>query len=430
MFFKRLFKKPPPPKPAVEKLSLEELRERVKKLRGEKLENAKLGLNPLLDEITKERERLLDELKALTGAEPTEEIHPGLLKTSTEARKYFNEKMRRALAEIQSRPEFSVGALAAFGEKLTKATNLTTDAMLVHARYVRATFGSAFTAIESHLRRLHELARQAHTSIEGILSDDKSLDSIFSELNSQVELIRNAEKVRDDIKSLEGRAKGIEETLKKERDRLTQLRSSEEFERVAESRRKLEQARLEMNRVRSEVVSAFSDLSRPLRKLDKLVVSGGHQMDREMIKTLELCISNPAETISSDEKISAVEALLQETAKLLAERKIDLADRERRKKLEKARKLAAGLREFKRRLELLEQQLEAQRRAAEHPIQKQTAELEGAINQHESELERVKTMIEEFGRKSELMKGEIEDKRVRLENLASETLGTKIELTS
>ena len=430
MFFKRLFKKPPPPKPAVERLSLEELHERVKKLRAKKLEDAELGLNPLLEEITKDREKILDELKALTDAEPTEEIHPGLLKTATEARKLFIEKMTRGLAEIQRRPEFSVDTLAAFDGKLAKATNLTTHAMVTHARYLRDTFGSKFTAIESHLRGLHGLARQVHVGIESILRDDRSLDSISSEINSHAELIQHAEKVRNDIKSLEGRAKEIEEKVKKGRGRLTQLMSSEEFKRVAESRRKLEQARVEINRVRSEAVSAFSDLSRPLRKLDKLVASGGHQMDREMIKTLELCINNPAETISSDEKISAAEALLQETAKLLAERKIDLDDRKRRKKLEMARKLAVGLREFKKRLELLNQQLETQRRAAEHPIQKQTAELERVIDQHESELKRVKESIEEFGRKSELMKDEIEGKRVKLEGLASETLGSKIELTS
>jgi hypothetical protein len=429
MFFRRIFRKPPPPKPVLEKLDLDALRERVNKLGKEKLETVKPTFNAVLNETAKVRGMLLNDLKKLADAKPSEEVYPGLLRTCTEARKLLIEKMTRALADIERKTELTTGALEAFDGKLTKAINLTTDATDVHGRYVEMIFRPEFAAVRSGLRRLNELAEHAHTTIEGILSESRELDSISFEINSQTELIQHIKKTQEDIKSLEILSKEIEERVKNEREQLKQLMSGEEFERATETMRELKQIELEINHVKGEVMSAFSDISRPLRKLEKLVSSGGHQMDRENIKTLGLCINNPLEIISSDEKIQVAERLLQETAKLVEDDKIKLNEKERKKKLERIRKLAARLKEFKRYLELLNQRLETQRQALEHPIQKQVSKLEQSIAQNESELNNIKKSIEELGQKSKLADKEIEEKRANLEKLAGEILGTKVELT-
>lgn len=429
MFFKRLFKKPPPPEPVVEKLGLGALRERVDSLRKERLETIGPTFNTVADELIRTRETLLNDLKILADAKPFEDVYPGLLKTGIEAKKLLKEKITRALTDINRRPEPSTSALEAFDEKLAKTTNLTTDAMVIHGRYVRTTFGPEFTSVQFSLRRLHDVSKQVHTTIGEILRESRRLDSLSSEIDSQVELMRYVTQFQDDAKSLENFSRGTEEKVKNDKERLTKLRSSEEFKRTVDAKQKFKQTELEINRIKGEVRSAFSDIGRPLRKFEKLVSSGKHQIDREKIKALELCVNNPLELISSDEKISVAEELLRETAKLLDERKIELDERERRKKLERTQKLATKLREFKKRLELLDRQLEVQRRASEHPIQKQVSEFEQSIARHEAELNQMKMSIGELDRKSKLTQEEIEEKRVKLKKLASEILGTKVELT-
>ena len=429
MFLKRIFKKPPPQEPVLGKLNLEALRERVNDLRKEKFETVKPALNAVLDETIKARKMLLSDTKRLAEAKPSEEVHLELLKTSTEAKKLLVEKITRALADIKHSPELTTGALEVFDSKLTKAINLTTDATTIHGRYVGATFGPEFAAIKSGLRRLHELAGQVHKTIEGVLSENMGLDSISSEINSHIELAELIKKTQDDIKSFEELCKEIGDRVKNEKSRLEQLMSSEEFRYAVEAGRELKQIELDIKRMEGEVTSAFSDISRPLRKLERLVSSGGHQMDREKIKTLGLCINNPLDITSSDEKISAAGELLRETAKLLDEGKIELGWRERKKKLEKIRKLAEGLKGFKGRLDLLRQRLEVHLRASGYPIQKQISELEKSIAQHESKLNNVKASIEELRQKSELTEKEIGEKRINIEKLASEILGTKVELT-
>ena len=427
MFLKRIFGKPPPEEPVPKKLKLDAFRERVHNLREERFETAKPALKAVLDETCVVRKMLISDLKRLAEANASGELYPGLLKTSTAAKKLLIEKITRGLADIERSPEFTTGALEAFDSKLTKAVNLITDAAAMHGRYVEAAFRPGFTPVKSNLRRLHELAEHMHAAIDGILKENRELESLSSEINSHMGLVKFVKKTQDDIASLEESRKKIEEVMKEEKNQLEQLMSSEEFRRAAEDEDEVRQIELEIKRVEYEVISSFSDLSRPLRKFERLVSSGGHQMNREKVKILDLCINDPLEITSSDEKITTAEELLHETARLMDDGKIELGEHERRKKHESVLKLAAKLRVLKERLESLKQLLRSQR-ATEHLVLKQISELEKSIAQRESELNSLKASAEGLRQKSKLAEKEIEEKRANLEKLAGEILGTKVEL--
>jgi chromosome segregation ATPase len=152
-------------------------------------------------------------------------------------------------------------------------------------------------------------------------------------------------------------------------------------------------------------------------------------MDRELMKTLELCIENPGEILFSDEKISAAETLLLQASKLISENKVDLGEKEKRKKLDKVKELAASLKEYKKRLELLNKQLEAQTQISEHPVQKHVTGLRHSVEQHESRLKHDKASAEELDQKLRQAKEEIEKKRVDMEKSLGETLCAKVEIT-
>lgn len=429
MFFKRIFKKPPPPEPVVVKLDLVALGERINNLKNEKFETIKPTFNDIIGEIIGTRETLLSNLKKLADANPSEEVYPKLLKSSIEARKLLVEKISRALANIERPSELSKNTLDTFDGKLAKSINLTTDAVVTHGRYVRTTFEPEFAVLQSNLRRLHDLTKHVHEKIGATINEINRLESLSSETNSLTELILSIKKNQDDIESLEMLLKKTEENMREEEARLKQLMSSEEFKRAADTKREHEQIESEIARLEGEVKSAFSDISRPLRKLEKLLSSGGYHMDREKVKALELCINEPQEIVSSDEKISAAEGLLQEAAELLDEGKIELDDRERRKKLERIRKLATRLREFKRRLDVLNHRLNAVQRDLQYPVQTQISELKQSIAEQKSKIDHAQKSIEDLKKKHEQAEKEIEDKRADIEKHAGEILGAKIELT-
>lgn len=425
MFFKRIFRKPLPKEPPTEKLNLGALQRRVDDLRKKKIESAGPTIQALLDETNAIRKLLLNHLGRLSEAGPSEDVYTGLLRTGTEAKKLLIGKITRALAEISQAPELNPLALEAFDMKLTRAVNLTTDAFGVHGRYVEAIFRPELTDVRSDLRRLHEVAERVHDAIKNILEENTKLGSLSSEIDFCMQLVESVKKAQSEIKLLEERHKNVEETLRGERERLVQLRSSDEFKRAAEMEEGFRRAKLRIKRAEDEVAGAFLSISRALRKFEKLISSGEYQLDREKAEALELCIEAPLEVLSSEEKISQAERLLGEVAGLLGEGKIELGELERRKRLESIKSLAGRLRAFKEDIDRLRVQLVD---VPEHPVVRQASELERSIARHQSELDDIGASVEEFGRKIEQGKREIWEKKASLEKNAAKTLGTKVEL--
>lgn len=434
MFLRKIFrKKPKSPEPQVEKLNIDSLGERVDKLKREKLAGAQSTLNTTLDSLSEDRGSLLNELKTLSEAKPTEEAYPGLHKSALEARRLLVDKLTRATSSIQQRREFSTNDLAILDGKLTKMVNLMTDAIATHGRHVRALFGPQLNAIELRLRRLHGSVREVHALIERTRGEMRSLDLISSKISSQRELLHRIEGMRTDAKSLENQAVMLEKLIENESEQLARLINSEEFKSLDASGRELERIEREIVQVKNAASSAISGLSRPLRKMEKLVRAGECQIDREMVKVLELCIENPLEVLSSDEKIDSTDTLLQKMIELLEGGKISMDDRERKKRMELARELLEEkkLLKLKEQLTRLHARKEIRTRAREQTsLFKQKAELEGSIEKHKSDLKHARATIEELRRELQRAEKDIEKNLRELEKLTTEAIGATIELTS
>lgn len=384
----------------------------------------------LFDRLLEERGSLINELKTLSEVEPTEEAYPGLHKAAMEARRLLIDKLIRATEGIPRQKSLLNNNLAAFDGELMKIVNLTTDAIVTHGRYVRALFTPQIGAIESRLRELHQLASQMHVIIEEALRGINSLDSISSKINSQKELVQQSDDLQNEIKLLETKASELECLTKSKNDQLAKLIASEEFKRVAKSGLELERIEQGIVQVKSMASGALSDLSRPFRKMEKLVISGGYQLDRELLEVLKLCIENPSEIISSEEKIGATETILKKTVELLSEGKISLDDRERRKKLERARELVGKLREFWEHLKRLRVQHETQKSAFERsPLLKERAELERSIRAYEVELKQAQANIQELHEKLKRTDEEIKVSQSEIKKMAPNVVGTELEIT-
>lgn len=434
MFLRRIFGKKKAPEPAQpEKLTIDSLQGRVDELKREKLANAQSKLNSLLNSLSRERESLLNGLKALSKAEPTEEVYPGLRKSAMEARRLLTDKLTRAVSAIQPRGELSTNYLTMLDDRLTKTVNLTTEALTTHGRYVRALFAHKLSIIELHLRRLHELAIEVHTLTEGTLKKIRSLDSISSKISSRKESLRRIESLRADAKSLERRATEVEKLIEDKSTQLAQLVDSKEFKSADVYGRELEQIEHEIANVRGAASSAISALSRPFRKMERLAATGKYQMDRDEIRTLEICIENPLEVFSSDKKLAIAEAVLRKMIGLLEEGEISLGDRERKKRIELARELLEEKKLLKlgERLERLYAQKDAKKLARERsPLLKRKVELERLIEKHKLDLERTRKAIEDLHRESQLMAEEMDKNRGELKKVVSSVLGAELEITS
>jgi len=384
----------------------------------------------MLDEINGACAGLSETLNALYASDAESDVDAGLAKSATEARKLLFDKVSRAITSIGSCSEITSDSLSAFDERLSKVVNLTTDAVKTHGRYVRAAFGEKAVEFESSLRALHGLAMQTHASIVNAIKEITVFDSILSEISLQGQIALDINKTNEDIISLESRAKDIEESLKDERTQLEILKASEEFKNATEAANEFERTRQEIIKLRGTATSFVSEMSRPFRKLEKLVKSGGHSVESEVVRIIDICINNPMEVISSKENLAAFDKLLRETVGLANSGKIDLDKHEKKNALDASQRLVAKLNSIKENLANLSSQSEAQKKTANSPAIERAVKLETLIKQREYSLSETRAAIEELNKKSKLLQGEFDSKRENLKKRAGEAVGVIVEITS
>jgi hypothetical protein len=404
----------------------------MSKLATERLAESRSKLNAALDRISERRAAVLRAVKTLSEAESKEVIHPGLFKSALEARRLLVDKMNRSLTDFPPLEDVSTDALTNLGEKLTKMVNFTTSAVTTHGRHVRMLFGPQLGALQLHLKGLHESTKEAHATIKDALEKTRSLDSLLSKINSEMELLREIDAMRRESGQLEEKLPGLEKLVESENIKLKQFMESEEFKRTNSLREEIQRIEKEIAGVKSAVTSTLSSISRPLRKMEKLVLNGKFQLERESETALKLCTRDPLAVVSSDEKASAAQSVLQQTLGLLEKGEIDLSERERVKRIEVIREVVQGqkLKRYRTLLDRLLKEREERLRAWEKLPHLRRSELEQSVERRRSELRGVQAAIEDLKRKIRLAEEETKRKLVEIERLASELLGTEVELVS
>jgi chromosome segregation ATPase len=433
MFLRKIFgKKPEAPQLRAKRLSISSLKEQILKLKQERLAETSSKLNDVLGRLSEERNTFLNELKNLSEAEAAEGVYPALYKSAIEARRLLVDKLTRSLIKFQPQAEISTDMLTSLDEKLTKMVNFTTHAITTHGRYVRMVFGSRMNALQLRLRYLHGLVKEAHALIEEALKKTRSLDSLLSKVESQMELLHRIDAMRDESESMRGRITELEKSIENENTKLARLMESEEFKRAGSLRDEIQRIEQEITRMRDAIASTLSSIGRPLRKMEKLVTSGKYEMNRELEIVLKLCTRDPLAIISSDEKVSAAQSLLQRMSSLLEEGKINLSERDRAKRIEMVREIVREerLAKFKKRLEQLRGEKEERLRVWEQLPHLRKSELEQAIEKYRAEMKAMQTRIAELDDGLKSAREEADKNRSDLEQLASEVMGTKIEIIS
>jgi hypothetical protein len=434
MFLRKMFgKKQAPVEPPVEKLSLGSLESRVRELEQERLSQVQPKLNDLLARLSKERTGILNELKILSQAETTEVVHPGLYKTVFEARRLVVEKLTRSLEDFPQQRDISNDSLASLDEKLTKVVNNTTDAINIHGRYVRLLFSPRLNSVQLRMQQFHALVKEIHAVIKETLDRTHPLESLLSKTRSQVELLRQIDSMQSETKSLAEQATKLEDIIKTEDSQLNQLVGSEEFKQAISLESEVQQVGLEIEDVKNAVSNTFSSVNRPLRKMENLVASGKLEMDRDLVKSLEQCTHEPLSALSSNEKITTAQSLLQRLLDLLKEGKIDLDEREREKRMEITRDMLQGQRlvKFKEQLEKLKETRDAKSQVlGQMSIFKRRVELEKSIEEHRSKLKRVQATIEELNQKLKAAQQDSIKNKDEIEQMASQHIGSKVEIIS
>ncbi|MGC8816390.1 MAG: hypothetical protein ACP5PX_01025 [Candidatus Hadarchaeum sp.] len=399
-------------------------------MKEEKIEKNKPQLAALVVEINKIRTPLSLSLKDLYQSEPEDEVHHGLVKSATEARKLFYEKISRAIANMECPQEFTADSLLKFNEKISKATSIIADAMKAHGRYVRAVFGKKYAEFEFHLRKLNELIIQTQPTLNHIIVEINALDGLISEISSYKLTQMEMERIKGNIAHLQDKVKKLEIEINEIASQIARIKVSPEFKRATDLAGELERTRHEISKARESTVCLISELNRPFRKLEKSLKAGELQTVPELEKILEICINEPGELISSEDNLNAFDKLLRRTLELAGCGKIGLDKREMKNLEAAAHSLPSRLKEVKKNLAMLMENAENMKRDSENPLFEEVVKLENLIEKLEEERKESLHAIEQLESKIRDMLEELVSKKNVLQKSAGELLGTKIEITS
>jgi len=412
-----------------QQISLEALRSELVGLRESRLRSCEEDLRRIVAEIVSCRDGLLRSIDSLCGARPSADVHSGLLKAGESARRLLSEKLRRALAELRPPSDFSASGLGDFNARLAKSINLTTDAMVAHGRYVRAVFERECRDVVMGLEEIQRLSREMHEAGQRVLQDVERIESLIREIDSALSLRSSMLQESGRVGEMEARASSLDSRISEERKKLEELRSSEQYTVEAGMRREEGIVEEELRKFRNEVCARFSEVSRPLKKVRKLVEEGAHGMEKEKVRVLGICMEDPLHLFSDSSLLSCAAEVLGEVARLIEERKVELEERERKKKLEKVRKLAGDLESMKRRYDDLTVRSRTYR-DREHPSERAEEEIRRILGDLEAERKRVQEELEAArGRRGD-MESRYKKKVGEIGAAAGALLGREVELTS
>jgi len=430
LFLRRIFGgKKEDKTPERQQLSLDELRRQLIELVESRVKSSEDEMRRIIGEIVSCKDEVLKAVDALGAAKPDSDVHSGLLKAGESARKLLSDKLRRALLELRFPSDLSASSLREFNQRLAKSINLTTDAMMSHRRYVGAVFEKQFREVVFSLDRMQYLSKQMHGAGERVLQEVRRIEALIADVDSTISTKSSFDEEVRKAAELEARLSSIDLRTAQERKKLEELRSSEGYRLEVMMREEAGAAEGELRKFKNEVMSMFSEISRPLKKIMKLVESGSHQMDREKIQVLELCLEDPIQLFSDDTLLDRTSELMDEVTRLIEDRKIELEEKERRKKMEKVRKLAASMGELKGRLDALAvRSMEYSKR--ERPAERAEEGIQRVLRELEEERRKIASELEPLRKKIGKLDEEIRRKLEAISAAAQPLLGKTIELTS
>ena len=432
MFLRKLFKRkkapPTPPPVEIQELSLPKLEVEVKKAREKKLE-----------EIENEARRRIGELPELIGsverlaqaleqAEPSEEVHVRLLRASTEAKRLLAEKVRRAVRSLKVPKTAEWESLVSFSRDLGRVLGLVTSAFATHGGRASVVFKPQVQELWQWVQRFQALASELRGLVEARGEEIFSLDGIFSKLLRLKELRDEVGSASERKSSLENELKSLRFELGLRNQELKDLLASEEAKRDEELRRELEALELKVRNLRGEASRIISGLSRPLKKLRKLVVKGERGLEREKLKTLELCLESPADALFTCS--SRVEELLEELENCLKAGELELSQREQKKKLELVKKALEGrLQELKQEYNKALNEISERKKALiASAFGQRKAKLESLIQELQKKIKRAEAELEAVSKNLEKLKDEISKAEDEIQEKASALLGKPVKI--
>ena len=296
--------------------------------------------------------------------------------------------------------------------------------------YTKISFKEEMKLVGEKLKQLSK----SFLELRKVLEDNKHLfliEELEKKLGEKNSLEEKASDLEKDVSMLKKRTD--EKTLERKRieTALANLREGEEFKGIEVLNEKKAGLLREKQKSKTEVLSLFEKVEKPLHRLDRAVQAKKVFLKKEQEILLHELLLNPFMALKRDPKAETLKEILKETKKSIESGLIDLKDREREKKMGVLSELLSfdffgetfwKLNGIDADLLSIEKQL------AELPAIREENKLSKALEQAEKSTRETREALD--SKASELMQAKRQAKEVtrKIESILSQATGKSVEI--
>ncbi len=414
-----------------ESLTVQQTLERLEDKKSDPLEQMEKDVQPLLGEITTLQEKIKNLKTDFETAEPEEDVHPNLYKSSKEAKRLLLSKMDRAIEKINVPDDVKWDPLLDFNRALQDAVNLLKNAKVSHGGQVSALFEQEMRNFTKLTNDLQSLSKDLNTSLRKTKLKIDEFDELSDKITKRKELLEQQEELKEELEDLKEQRREVKDELERERESLESLKKSERFEELREINERIENLSQKKEKTLKKIDSKISDLARPLRKMSKMIERDEHMVGKDVLDALDYYLEDPGETAvyEAEEDLSKLKKLFEELETVL-EDKMELGDRERRKRLEEVRNILNNrkIKELRDKFFEIEEKIKnlGEERETSSLLEKKE-NLEESIQDKESELEKINDRIENLEGEIEELDNQTNELAVEIREEAKSILGVWVE---
>ncbi|KXB06200.1 hypothetical protein AKJ53_01090 [candidate division MSBL1 archaeon SCGC-AAA382F02] len=413
----------------IEEISIDEARDRAENKKGQFVQDVEKGVEDTLRKISNLQNKIENLNKNLSDAESGEEVHPNLYKSANQAKSLFVKKVDKAIGKINVPSEPDWNELIDFNRSLQNEINLLKNADVSHGQQVSALFGDQISRFRRLVERLSTLSAELNTTLRKTKIDINDLNEFLNNLTERDDLLEEKERLKEKLEGLRDKKEEIEEEYEKKEDSLESLKRSERFDELERIKKKRKRLGQEKERVRKEIDSTISDITRPLRKMDKMIERDDHMVGKQVLEALEAYLDDPVQAVLSEkENLPKFKKMLQELKDLL-EGKMKLSERERRKRLEEVQDILENknitqLR--KRYFEIEDEREELKNKIESSSLLEKKENIENSLYHKKSELNSVEDKIEYIEEELSNLEKQVENKEEKIQESAKSLFSAEL----
>ncbi len=401
-----------------EAVTVQEVRDRLEDKKSDPLEHVEKDLKPMLGEISTLREKVKNLKTDFENAETDEDVHPNIYKSANEGKRLLLSKLDRAVEKIDVPTEVKWDPLLDFNRSLQDAVNLLKNARVSHGGQVSTLFKQEMSKFTKFTNDIQSLSKDLNTSLRKAKLKIDEFDELLDKISKYEELLERQKELKEELEDLKDRKKEIKKQLEDEKESLESLKRSERYSELEKIDEKIEKLSQKKEKTLKKIDTTISDLARPLRKMSKMIERDEHMVGSNVLDALDSYLEDPvkAAVFEGDEELSKLRGLLKELETVL-EDKMELGDRERRKRLEEVRNILnnrkiKGLRdksfEIGKKIEELEEERESS------SLLEKKDRLEESIQDKESELEKIDDKITDLEKEVDELDNQIDELAVEI----------------